>query len=109
MDRKGSPLSLTEAEQVQQRRVSAGQRPGRRLEIGVAHGHLEEEPGVEERLQDRPGHLGPASVVLGLERLPGSRLDDLDEPGIERTVRGERLQLSTIAWVCSCNPYTLKL
>jgi len=101
-----------EAEQIQERRISARQNLGRLLEIRLAHRHLEEEPGMEERLQDRPGHLRPSRVVFGLEHLAGSRLDDLDEPGIERPIRGEGARacsLWTIDCVLPCSPYTLKL
>jgi len=58
----------------------------------LADGHLEEEPGVEERFQNGPGRRGPRAVVRHAEDAAGSFRDDLAKPQVELAIRGEALE-----------------
>jgi len=64
------------------------------MSSAVAHCHVQKEPRVEEGLDDRPGHLEPALVVLELERLARALRHDFHEPRIERTLGRQRRSFS---------------
>ena len=55
---------LAQSVKVQERRISARQRPWWAIECAVARRHLEKEAGVKERLEHWPGYIRPVCVVL---------------------------------------------
>src|SRR6187401_1623028 len=79
--------------QVEESGPATREEAGRPLELtAILDCHLEEVASVKECLDDRAGDREPPSVVLRFERLARTLRQDRDEPLVERSVGGERLQ-----------------
>src|SRR6266540_2533202 len=80
-------LSLPEPVEVEDRRPTTRERVGWSGEISVADGHFQEETRVKESFEDRARVLLPRGVHVWRELLAGALANDLEEPGVQRTVR----------------------